>query len=102
MNTWERYPAKGTHHEAMAAKQRTAEESGKEYTAIIYRGRDRDDWSYHTLMAWSLDNAMERLKHCYRDSDMTIGSVWEGARPPAFKWPKMEYDKETNTYTPTS
>lgn len=73
-----------------------------EFTAIIHRGRDRDDWAYHTLKAWSLDNAMERLVHHYKDSDMTIGSVWEGGHLPAFEWPKMAYDKETNTYTPIS
>ncbi len=58
MNIWERYPAKGTHHEAMKAK---AKVHTFEYTC--YRGRDRDDWSEGTIQAHTWEEAKNKVEN---------------------------------------
>jgi hypothetical protein len=57
MNIWERYPAKGTHYEAMAAKAKV-----KTYEYTCYRGRDRDDWSTGTIQALTLEDAVRKAR----------------------------------------
>ena len=58
MNIWERYPAKGTHYEAMKAK---AKVHTFEYTC--YRGRDRDDWSEGTIQAHTWEEAKNKVEN---------------------------------------
>ena len=58
MNIWERYPAKGTHYEAMKAK---AKVHTFEYTC--YRGRDRDDWSEGTIQALTWEEAKNKVEN---------------------------------------
>ena len=58
MNIWERYPAKGTHYEAMKAK---AKVHTFEYTC--YRGRDRDDWSEGTIQAYTWEEAKNKVEN---------------------------------------
>ena len=58
MNIWERYPAKGTHGDAMRAK---AKVHTFEYTC--YRGRDRDDWSKGTIQALTWEEAKNKVQN---------------------------------------
>jgi hypothetical protein len=58
MNIWERYPAKGTHYEAMKEK---AKLHTFEYTC--YRGRDRDDWSEGTIQAHTWEEAKNKVEN---------------------------------------
>ena len=58
MNIWERYPAKGTHGDAMRAK---AKVHTFEYTC--YRGRDRDDWSEGTIQALTWEEAKNKVEN---------------------------------------
>tara|TARA_Y100000361_G_C11098402_1_gene310472 strand:- start:452 stop:685 length:234 start_codon:yes stop_codon:yes gene_type:complete len=58
MNVWDRYPAKGTHGDAMRAK---AKVHTFEYTC--YRGRDRDDWSEGTIQALTWEEAKNKVEN---------------------------------------
>ena len=67
MNIWERYPAKGTHYEAMKAK---AKVHTFEYTC--YRGRDRDDWSEGTIQALTTEDAIMMLERRMLNEGYTL------------------------------
>ena len=58
MNLWERYPATGTHGDAMKDK---AKLHTFEYTC--YRGRDRDDWSEGTIQAYTWEEAKNKVQN---------------------------------------
>jgi len=57
MNIWERYPSKGTHYEAMAAKAKV-----KTFEYTCYYGRDRDDWSEGTIQATTTEEAIDKAE----------------------------------------
>jgi len=57
INIWDKYPKRGTHYEAMQDK---VKQHTWEY--LTSWGRDRDDWSRHTIKASTRDEAI--LKAC--------------------------------------
>lgn len=67
MNVWDRYPAKGTHYEAMKAK---AKVHTFEYT--YYRGRDRDDWATGTIQALTDNDAIVMLERRMLNEGFTL------------------------------
>ena len=67
MNIWERYPAKGTHGDAMKAK---AKVHTFEYTC--YRGRDRDDWATGTIQAMTDNDAIVMLERRMLNEGFTL------------------------------
>lgn len=56
MNIWERYPAKGTHGDAMKAKAKV-----KTYEYTCYNGIDRDDWSVGKVKALTKEDAINAI-----------------------------------------
>ena len=68
MNIWERYPAKGTHYEAMKAKAGL-----KTFEYYVHSGRDRDDWrGPHKVKAFTKEEAIRKAQRYFADTGWTV------------------------------
>jgi len=70
MNIWERYPAKGTHGDAMKAKAKL-----HTFKYTCYRGRDRDDWSEGTIQAHTWEEAKWKVENQLAKEGYTLKST---------------------------
>jgi hypothetical protein len=68
MNIWERYPAKGTHYEAMKAKAGL-----HTFEYYVYYGRDRDDWrGPHKIKALTKEEAIRSAQDYFANTGWTV------------------------------
>ena len=68
MNVWERYPAKGTHYEAMKPKAGL-----KTFEYYVHYGRDRDDWrGPHKVKAYTKEEAIRSAQNYFVDTGWTV------------------------------
>ena len=67
INIWDKYPKGKTHFEAMQdkVKQHT-------WTYYTYYGRDRDDWSKHTIEASTRDEAIRKAELYWMGTGQTV------------------------------
>jgi len=67
INIWNKYPKGKTHFEAMQdkVKQHT-------WTYYTYYGRDRDDWSKHTIKAATREEAIRKAHLEWMGTGQTV------------------------------